>query len=258
MNFRVSDHKIKSEFSAAGVNLRTDILTIKGIQLHYAMTGNEAKPFLCFLHGSPGGWIKFRKFLRDKQLLSSFRMIVPDRPGYGYSQFGKGLTLRDQSIVLHEFLEQICQRDPVIAIGHSYGGSVLARLAIDNQHRFSKILFLAPALDPKEEKYDKWRWPLVHTPVKFLLPRVVRTTNIEFLHLKKELEEMTSKLGDIALPLYIMHGDKDKNVSIRNVDYIKRHFTAASSLDIRIIKGANHFLPDNNYDEVKSLILDCK
>ena len=55
-----------------------------------------------------------------------------------------------------------------------------------------------------------------------------------------------------------MHGEKDKNVSIRNIDYIKNKFSGAKDPGIIIIPGANHFLTDNHYDEVKSLILNSK
>jgi len=210
------------------------------------------------VHGSPGSWIKFKKFLADKQMLDNFRMIVPDRPGYGFSEPGKGRTLGDQSLLLHSFLQKICEGEPVMAVGHSYGGSVVTQMAVDDQRRFSKMFLLAPALDPQYEKYDRWRWWLVHTPLRFLMPAVAKASNIEFLHLKKELEELAPKLPLIHTPLYVMHGDKDKNVSIRNVDYIKKNFTGVKDPQITILQGGNHFLPDNHYDDVKSLILESK
>ena len=107
------------------------------IQFHYEIAGNEEKPFLFLVHGSPGSWIKFKKFLADKQMLDNFRMIVPDRPGYGFSEPGKGRTLGDQSLLLHSFLQKICEGEPVMAVGHSYGGSVVTRMAVDDQRRFS-------------------------------------------------------------------------------------------------------------------------
>ncbi|MEK7227138.1 MAG: hypothetical protein AAB221_15845, partial [Bacteroidota bacterium] len=68
MKFRVTDSKAKEKFSKAGVTLFTQTIDANGCKLHYAKTGNDTLPTLFFVHGSPGSWMKFGKYLYDKDL----------------------------------------------------------------------------------------------------------------------------------------------------------------------------------------------
>ena len=88
MKFRISDSEAKKNFSHDGVILFTETIAAAGCKLHYAKTGSDTLPTLFFVHGSPGGWIKFGKYMRDKELLKKYRMVSVDRPGFGYSEFG--------------------------------------------------------------------------------------------------------------------------------------------------------------------------
>jgi pimeloyl-ACP methyl ester carboxylesterase len=92
--------KQKKQFAQNGISLTTADFVANGTVLHYAKTGADTLPTLFFVHGSPGSWIKFGKYLMDTDLLKKYRMISIDRPGFGYSNFGQAKKYRDNLISL--------------------------------------------------------------------------------------------------------------------------------------------------------------
>src|SRR5262245_12885649 len=100
MRFRISDDAAKKKFSKEGVVLFTETIKANGFDLHYAKTGNDTLPTLFFVHGSPGGWVKFMRYMYDKDLLEKYRMVSVDRPGFGYSEFGHVKSLQEQSDII--------------------------------------------------------------------------------------------------------------------------------------------------------------
>ena len=60
--------------------------------INYAIVESGDKPLVIFLHGAPGSLSAFIDYLKNKELQKSVNMIAVDRPGYGYSNFGKEET----------------------------------------------------------------------------------------------------------------------------------------------------------------------
>src|SRR5450432_660270 len=100
MKFRMSDSEARKKFKARGVDVVINNISVNGRTLHYLKTGSDSLPTIVFVHGTPGSWDAFEQYLGDKDLLQKFRMISIDRPGFGYSDFGKPLNLAQQSIVI--------------------------------------------------------------------------------------------------------------------------------------------------------------
>ena len=146
MKYRINDTKAKDEFSKEGIALDTGFIKVEGFGIHYAKVGNDTLPTLFFVHGSPDGWIRYKNFMKDKDLLSKFRMIAIDRPGFGYSQFGDAKNLKDQSKLISWFVRSIKNNKPIYAIGHSYGGPVIVQLQVDNQDLV--YIFLSNRVNP--------------------------------------------------------------------------------------------------------------
>src|SRR5258705_11718761 len=103
MKFRISDNRAKKKFAKKGVKLFTETIRAEGFNLHYAKTGNDTLPTLFFVHGSPDGWIKFMKYMYDKDLLVKYRMVAVDRPGFRYSEFGHVQNLQQQPDIISVF-----------------------------------------------------------------------------------------------------------------------------------------------------------
>lgn len=255
MKHRISDDKAKEKFSKAGVSLTTEIKKINGFDIHYAKTGSDTFPTLFFVHGSPDGWTRYEEFMKDKELLSRYRMISIDRPGFGHSQFGDAKNLEDQSQLISPIVKSIKNGKPIYGVGHSFGGPVIVKLQVDNQELFNGLVLLAAAVDPREEKPERWRFIMKVPPLNYLLPGAYRPSNTELVYLKNDLKELEKEWEKITCPVWILHGDKDTYVPVANADYAKNKLTKAKSVDVKILPGADHFIPKERYEGVKEVLM---
>lgn len=255
LKFRISDAQAKKKFDGAGVNLNTGKIVVDGFDIHYAKTGNDTLPTLFFVHGSPGGWNAFEKFMHDKDLLSKYRMVSVDRPGFGYSMFGDAKNLEEQSKLIYLLLVSLQNNKPVYALGHSLGGPVIIRMQADYEDLFAGLILLAASVDPGEEKPEKWRLVLYKTPLKFFLPGAFRPSNEELWYLKNDLKKLDGEWDKIKCPVWIIHGDKDRMVPLNNADYARKKLINAGKVEVKILPGAGHFIPWSKYGEIKEVLM---
>ena len=255
MKYRISDKEAKEEFSKQGITLNTGSFKEYGFNIHYTKTGNDTLPTLFFIHGSPDGWFRYKEFMKDKDLLAKFRMISIDRPGFGYSEFGDAKDLEEQSKLITPFISSIKNNKPIYGIGHSYGGPVVVKLQVDNPDLFDGLVLLAASVDPKEEKPEKWRYIMKVPPLKYLLPGAFRPSNTELVYLKEDLKELDKEWEKITCPVWILHGDKDTYVPVANADYAKKKLTKAKSVEVKILNGADHFIPKEKYEDIKAVLM---
>ncbi|NJO26054.1 MAG: alpha/beta hydrolase [Bacteroidia bacterium] len=154
--------------------------------MHYAKTGNDTLPTLFFVHGSPGGWSAFERYMKDNDLLSKYRMISIDRPGFGYSQFGDAKNLEEQSQLISPIVKLLQNGKPMYAVGHSLGGPMIVKLQVDNEDLFTGLVFLAASVDPDEEKPERWRFVLKkYTARPFFIPALSAPAMKSWFNLKK-------------------------------------------------------------------------
>jgi pimeloyl-ACP methyl ester carboxylesterase len=256
MKFRISDSEAKQKFAIANVQLFTETIEVDGFSLHYAKTGNDTFPTLFFVHGSPGSWDAFSVYLKDKDLLAKYRMISVDRPGFGYSDFGNAKNLDEQSKLISPLLKILNNKKPMYVVGHSLGGPMAVKLDADNPGVFSGMVLLAASVDPAAENPEKWRPLLYKTPLKYFIPGAFRPSNEELWYLKKDLKDLAKDFSKITCPVWIIHGDKDKFVPVSNADYAKKMLVNAKSVEIKILKGAPHFIPwEPWYKDVKEVLM---
>jgi pimeloyl-ACP methyl ester carboxylesterase len=255
MFFRISDKEAADSFNANGVKAEIRYDDIGGIQLHYVKTGQDSFPTLFFIHGSPGSWDAFKRYLEDTDLLQKFRMVSVDRPGFGYSNFGHALNLDEQSTIISVLLRQLKNGRPVYFIGHSLGGPMCVRLAIDNPGMAAGLVLLAAAIDPAQEKPEQWRKALMNNPLQYLVPGAMRPSNYELWYLKADLKKLKPEIQQADLPfIWMIHGNKDQMVPYENVAFAKQNFNA-NKLEVITINDANHFIPWSHYGIIKDVLM---
>ncbi|MES2649113.1 MAG: alpha/beta hydrolase [Bacteroidota bacterium] len=255
MFFRTTDKKAAESFSAVGVKGEIVYLDVNGTSMHYVMTGKPELPILFFIHGSPGSWDAFKQYLQDSSLLTKYRMISVDRPGFGYSNFGHALNLSEQSVIISTILKKEANGRKVFFIGHSLGGPLCIRLAIDNPGMAAGLVLLSAAIDPALEKPERWRLLMMNNPLQYLAPGAMRPSNYELWYLKADLKKLKTEISKATLPFtWIMHGSKDNLVPYDNVLFAKKYLDPGR-LKIITLEGANHFIPWTNYNQVKSVLL---
>ena len=256
MKFRETDEEAKKEFQELGLTLVTKTIYEEGFDLHYVQIGSDTLPTLFFVHGSPGSWNAFKRYLQDKDLIRHYRMVAIDRPGFGFSEFNDARNLSEQTRIIDHLLTSIRNDKPMFLVGHSLGGPLIVKLYLDNSSLISGLVILAGALDPKSEKPEKWRPLLFKTPLNYFVPGAMRPSNEELWYLKKDLQVLDKELDKVFCPVWIVHGDKDNLVPVSNTAYAQRKLTNAKSVEITILRGANHFIPWTHFAEIKGLLLE--
>jgi len=255
MDFRISDAVAIDSFKAKGVALQFRDLSINNHHIHYAVTGNDSLPTLVFIHGSPSSWNAFMRYMMDPDLLARFRMISIDRPGFGKSNFGDAVNLAEQSSLMMPVLKENKNGKPFYLAGHSLGGPAVIKMAADDPEDIAGIMLIAGSIDPALEPKEPWRKIIEKFPLNYLIPGALRPSNTELLHFKKDVIELANDFPKIKIPVCFIHGEKDVWVPPGNVDYGKKMLTNASKIEIKMLPGANHFIPWNRYDDIKAELL---
>ncbi len=254
MTFRISDLEAQKKFSANGVPLFTNTMFVDKHRIHYAQTGNAQNATLIFIHGTPGSWDAFSQYMRDTSLLQKYRMISVDRPGFGYSDFGKVYNLSSQAHILNQWISKMENGQPVYLIGHSLGGPMIVKLAADNPHLYKALVIISGSIDPDEEKPERWRL-LYKTPFNYFLPGAFKPSNEELWYLKKDLISLKSDLPKVRCPVYFIHGQNDTWVPPGNVAYGKKTLINAPVIGELMLPEGNHFIPWTRYKEIREVLL---
>ena len=256
MKNRWSDKKAYRVFKVKEISLVINDTIINGKHLHYAVSGNDSLPTLVFIHGSPGSWMNYMLFMWDSSMQKKFRMVAIDRPGFGYSDFGKAVHLQEQCNMIMPVLQKLKTSQPMILVGHSMGGPVLVRLAAENPSLFSKLVIVAGSIDVNQEKTETWRKVMNNRPLYWCLPGAFGPSNTELLYLKKDLIPLQNDFSKINCDVLFVHGDKDTWVPIENIAYGKKMMINARSILADTLFGAGHNIPWERTAEFKKILLD--
>jgi pimeloyl-ACP methyl ester carboxylesterase len=243
MQFRVSQTEINKRFSETGVTGSQATYKAGARKIHYAKAGNENGPLILFVHGSPGSLNDFMGMLTDTALQKTNLLISVDRPGFGQSDFGWGEpSLAKQSVLLKPLIEQYKNDRPVILVGHSLGGPLIARMAMDYPGLVDGLIFVAASVDPNLEPANWWRAPFATPFFRWMMPRSIRASNDEIYPLKLQLTEMLSRWKEIQSPVIVVHGTKDSLVPFANAAFIQTQLKKTTAKMI-IEEGMDHFVP---------------
>lgn len=118
-------------------------VVVAGIRIHYLEAGKKTAPPFLLVHGFGGCCRNWLRVIPD--LEKKFRVLVPDLPGFGYSErpADYSMSLGDQADTIIAFLDamkiQSCH-----LMGHSMGGGISMLLAARHPDRFKKMILLCP------------------------------------------------------------------------------------------------------------------
>ncbi len=255
VDFSMSDKKVAEFFAKSSKKPRSEFYEVDGYEMHYKVMETSPEATVVFIHGTPGSWDAFISYFKDSALYNQATIISPDRPGFGKSSYGKPRgKLEDQILLLKPILEKYPA--PRVLIGHSLGGPIAVRMAMDYPDLVEGMILLAPALDPKLEPNEDWfrvpmRWPIIEG----IFPRVFRVSNEELIFLEEELELMMPMWGEVRAETVIIQGAKDRLVHPGNGPFADS-MLVNSSRQLIMLDSQNHFLPWNEYKLVRETTLD--
>lgn len=256
ITMRTSAKKTRTYFEDNQTVYSDTSVNVYNTTIHYLETGNKEAPSLVFIHGSPGSWSAWKNYLTDSLLQKKYRIIAPDRPGFGYSDFRKSKDLEEQASILNTFLAKIDNGKPITLIGHSYGGPLIVEMALEEPKQYENLMILAGALDPEAEKPEKWRKPLLWFPLKYIVPGALRPSNDELWYLKQDLITMRTDLKYLSQNVMIIHGTEDSLVPYQNVSFMQKHFTNTNTLKVISLENEDHFIVWSQESLIKEELLN--
>jgi pimeloyl-ACP methyl ester carboxylesterase len=107
---------------------RGSFIEVDGVRLHYSDRGTGRPVVL--IHGNAVTGDDYNTSGVANLLMARHRVIIFDRPGFGYSERPRGYlwTANQQAELLHKALRQLGVERPVV-VGHSWGALVALALA---------------------------------------------------------------------------------------------------------------------------------
>jgi pimeloyl-ACP methyl ester carboxylesterase len=217
---------------------------INDLKINYKIEGKG--PPILILHGwgaSSDSWIRVQRILAK----NDFLVICPDFPG-----FGKSLTpkrpweLRDYSNFVLNFLKSLKIAEPLFLLGHSFGGRVAIKFAVNFPEKVKKLILVNSAgIKQKWTKKEKIIFWLAKIGNVLFTPRILvrfkdKARNLFYLFLrhkdyvkangtmketiKKILnEDLLPDLSQIKTQTLILWGKKDKLVPVKYAHIFKEN-----------------------------------
>lgn len=251
MSFEMSKKEL-AEISAKSLYpLQTKQYKWQSLTLSAKVTSNsDTLPLIVFIHGSPGSWDAYAKYLTDSALQNKYQMIALDRPGYGLSDKGNALiAMQAQAAAVKAIIEAEGKGRKPLIVGHSLGGTIAARYAMDYPLELSGVLLLASALSPEAEKIKWYNRVATWKVAQWVLPTDMEVSNLEMYTLSQELLQMEKMWEKIQTPVTSMHGKKDMIADYQTQDYIAAHLPAHLFKRVDFPKE-NHFIPWTQFHKV--------
>ena len=230
-----------------------------GRGMHYVHVGIGTMPLVLMVHGAPGSSDNMTDYLRDKRLTAVAQVVAVDRPGYGFSDFGKAeRSVEKQAAAFMPILEKHMppNRRKVILVGHSFGGPVIARMAMDYPQLIDGLVIVAGSVAPELEPKKWYQKPLDWICFRWMLPPAARVCNQEIIPLPEELEKMLPLWKNITCPVTLVHGTNDNLVPVDNVGFAERMLTNSSQIKVDTLKDQNHFILWSHQDLIVDRIIE--
>ncbi|MEZ4967434.1 MAG: alpha/beta hydrolase [Saprospiraceae bacterium] len=223
-----------------------------------SVSAADSLPWVVMVHGSPGASDAYLDYLADTLLSARVNMLSIDRPGFGYTQgFGRPEpSIEVQAAAVQAVVAQIAPGREVFLVGHSLGGPVIARFAMDYPGQTAGLILVAASIDPDLEEHPFWQSAIDPPPLKWLIPKSFWASNYEIRALEGELRKMLPLWEGIRCPVAVIHAQDDSLVPVGNADFAMKMLVHATGLSVEIMPDGDHFILWSRREKIRKAILD--
>ncbi len=258
MSFRSSDEATQRYFAKRSVQVDIHYIDYAGGTLRYITTGLRADtaPVVMWVHGAPGSGNADYAYLSDSMLLHRARLITLDRPGYGYSHYGRSEPrLAGQAAAVKAVLDQYPLAVYRILVGHSFGGPIAAQTALDYPDAVDALMMLAPVNDPDSEPLPWYAHLARWRATRWMMSKAWCVSGDEKFAHQAQLRLLQPRWKDLRIPVVHLHGESDFLAPPEaNIAFSRRHIPD-TWLKMVVIPGGGHFIPWANHDLVRNELL---
>lgn len=253
-------HGVSLLFSLHDRNMRAFASKVveddSGHRVHYyELAQTDAEWNIVFIHGTPATAAVFGEEFRHP--FPCANLYAVDRPGFGGSgPDARRPSLDDQANAIGALLSRIAVRKTIL-VGHSYGAPVALWAALKFTNEVAGVVLIGGSMDPAQERnYVAQRiadWPLA----SWLVPRPLRQCNRELLTLRDDLVALERRLPGLAVPVVMLHGARDRQVPVANVDYLRSQLAMAGKTNLfegLVFSRYDHFIPWEHPDAVQAAL----
>ena len=176
------------------------IVEAPSILWHVQVTGNG--PPLLLLHGTGASTHSWAGLL--PLLAEHYTVIAPDLPGQGFTTLTgrRDFSITGMSRALRALLDTL-NLEPVIAIGHSAGAAIAARMSLDGQLNPQSIVSLNGAFVPFGGVVTRMFSPLAKLlTLNPIVPQIFARSAADRSSVERLLKSTGSVLPEASLALY--------------------------------------------------------
>jgi pimeloyl-ACP methyl ester carboxylesterase len=258
--FRMSDKAAVKMYGKLSPSLQINRYISGDRTLRSLEIGSDSLPIVLFIHGGLGTAWGFHNYLKDSALLKHFKMIAIDRPGHGYSDFGKTVvSVEKQAQLMLPLLRKMkASGQKIILVGHSFGGTLAARIAMDYPDIADVLILSSPAIDPDNEKKFWFNKPLDFWAIKWMMPQNFIMANDEKIAHANECRQMLPFWSKIHVPTIYIHGRNDTVVPFANADFAKKQLTNAPAVKFILKDDLPHIYYVENIEIIRNELLELK
>lgn len=255
-DYRQTDAELNDEFVTQSIRPMVRRYQIGKRTVRYMETPPlPGKPTIIFVHGAPSSLSFFNEFFKDTSLLKRAQLVSVDRPGYGYSDFGQvEPSILRQAELLQPLIDRYKSSPDLIIVGSSYGGSVSARLAMNNPGVIDQVVFVSSALGPGLERTYGISYLVDKDPLRAIVPPLLRLANDEKLAHRQALEAILPDWSRITAGITMLHGLRDELVYPTNVAFAKKQLRNAHFKQF-ILPESRHDIVVNKREYIASILL---
>jgi len=248
-------------------------VTVGDARWHVQVAGSG--PVVLLLHGAGSANFSWRDVF--PALATSCTVIAPDLPGHGFTDAGRdALSIGGMARAVRALLDALAV-EPVVVAGHSAGGALAVRMALDGALRARAIVGFGAALVPPQGTHAKllapWLASFAATPAMAwiasrvaTIPGVVETAlggtgspvsaeqralYAAFFRSAKhcagafammagwDLEALVRDVPRLTTPLRLVHGARDHFVPL---GALRATVATVPGARLDVIEGAGHLL----------------
>jgi pimeloyl-ACP methyl ester carboxylesterase len=223
-------------------SLEFSSLDVEGHKLLIVESGDRKKQLVLFIHGTPGSWEGYAEYLQMNSLASRAHLVAMDRPGFGEFSRDEWLPpFQEQASILMQLRQLNHSTLPIIIVGHSLGGSIAYRMAVDFPEDISGMVVISAPVDPMLSKRRWYNVLASYAVISWMLPDSLLKANREMNPLQEELAAMEPLLPEIRSNVTVIQGRQDKLVKFGNLGFAEKRLTHANFRAVPV-QDKGHFV----------------